>query len=124
MHYHRIRPIGAIRSHSVSRSKVVLALISLPVLLLGLAGTALASDYDSTLWQRYFTVEYITEQLAERFEEVHDITANITYIQVSSRDGSKSEGQLQLLAIFPDLVRATWVKPDLLSGILWIADTE
>src|SRR5690606_29190476 len=37
---------------------------------------------------------------------------------------SRSQGQMLLQAIFPDLARAAWIKPDFLSGIVWILDMQ
>ena len=31
---------------------------------------------------------------------------------------------MHVRAIFPNLARASWIKPDILSGIFWILDTE
>ena len=70
------------------------------------------------------TIEGIAERLAVRFRDVDDITARIQFVQVSPRDGSRSQGELLLQAIFPDLARAAWLKPDFLSGIVWILDTQ
>ena len=48
----------------------------------------------------------------------------VSFTQISERDGSKSEGELQLAAIFPDLVRATWTKPEIYAGVFYILDAQ
>ncbi len=70
------------------------------------------------------TIEYIAQKLETRIQDVIDITADIAFVQVSPRNGSRSEGELQLKALFPDLVRAAWTSPDFLSGLLWILDVQ
>lgn len=70
------------------------------------------------------TVEYIAENLAARMQSVIDISANVSFTQVSPRNGSRSDGEIQIKAIFPNLVRAVWMSPDLLRGLLWIVDTQ
>ncbi len=70
------------------------------------------------------SVEQIADTLSARIQDVRDVSATVSFVQVSERDGSRMEGEVRLAAIFPDLVRATWNKPDYLSGVIWILDSE
>lgn len=68
------------------------------------------------------TLERIHEELEQHVAQVRDLKATVSFTQVSARDGSKSEGELQLAAIFPDLVKATWTKPEIYAGVFYIID--
>src|SRR5690606_13629168 len=59
------------------------------------------------------TLERIHDELSQHIARVRDLTARVSFVQVSPRDGSKIEGELELAAIVPDLARATWVKPEI-----------
>lgn len=68
------------------------------------------------------TLERIHRELEQHVAQVRDVKATISFVQISERDGSKSEGELQLAAIFPDLVKATWTKPEIYAGVFYIVD--
>lgn len=70
------------------------------------------------------TLERIHQELREQVGRVRDIKARVSITQISPRDGSKSEGELQLAAIFPDLARATWTKPEIYAGVFYIIDVQ
>lgn len=70
------------------------------------------------------TLDRIHEELREQVSRVRDIKARVSITQISPRDGSKSEGELQLAAIFPDLARATWTKPEIYAGVFYIIDVQ
>lgn len=74
---------------------------------------------DSTI-----SIDQIADTLTARIQDVRDMSARVSFVQVSERDGSRMEGEVHLAAIFPNLVRATWIKPDYLSGVIWILDSE
>lgn len=82
-----------------------------------------ASDAASSLSES-LSVEQIADTLNARIQEVHDVSATVSFVQVAVRDGSRTEGEVRLAAIFPDLVRATWLKPEYLAGVIWILDAE
>ena len=69
-------------------------------------------------------MDRIHHELREQVARVRDIKATVSLTQVSPRDGSKSEGELQLAAIFPDLARATWTKPEIYAGVFYIIDVQ
>lgn len=126
------RPGGLSRCHlsaPIGIAKVVLfiacfagiALLSSPVRASADADQGNASSASAS---EELKIEYIAERLAARFKDVSDVTATISFVQVSPRDGSRSQGQMLLQAIFPDLARAAWIKPDFLSGIVWILDMQ
>lgn len=68
------------------------------------------------------TLERIHQELEQHVARVRDVKATVSFVQISERDGSKSEGELQLAAIFPDLVKATWTKPEIYAGVFYIID--
>lgn len=70
------------------------------------------------------TLERIHAELSEHLSRVTDITARVSFVQRSPRDGSKTEGELELAAIFPDLARATWTKPEIYAGVFYILDAQ
>lgn len=70
------------------------------------------------------TLERIHHELERHVAQVRDVNATVSFTQISPRDGSKSEGELQLAAIFPDLVRATWTKPEIYAGVFYIIDVQ
>lgn len=71
-----------------------------------------------------YTVEHIVEQLSNRVEQVQDLSATISFTRISARDGSKTEGIIRLEAVFPDVIRATFLRPELWEGALFILDAE
>lgn len=77
---------------------------------------AAQSDDDS------LTLEQIIDELAVHLSQVRDVTAtlNVSFM----RDDSEVKGELALAAIFPDLIRATWVQPEFYSGMFYILDAE
>lgn len=70
------------------------------------------------------TVDTIAQKLAQRVQDVHDLSATVTFVQISARNGARSEGEMHLKALFPDLVRVTWHNPEMLRGLVWIVDTQ
>lgn len=121
-----------VRPHSIAPTStlpvIVLIAVSLVGISFGIGLTQLAyadtpSQPPSTVASD-ITVEYIAQKLATRVQDVIDITAQVAFVQNSPRNDSRSEGELQLKALFPDLVRAVWTSPDFLSGLLWILDTQ
>lgn len=70
------------------------------------------------------TLERIHDELSQHIARVRDLTARVSFVQVSPRDGSKIEGELELAAIVPDLARATWVKPEIYAGVFYILDAQ
>lgn len=71
-----------------------------------------------------YTVDHIVEQLSNRVEQVQDLSATISFVRISARDGSKTEGTIRLEAVFPDVIRATFLRPELWEGALFILDAE
>jgi len=104
--------------------------LSLTLVLLARAGAqdalpgAEQAPSDPAATEDAVSVDTIAAALNARIQDVRDVSATVRFVQVSERDGSRMEGEVHLAAIFPDLVRATWIKPDYLSGVIWIMDSE
>lgn len=71
-----------------------------------------------------YTVDFIVERLNHRIEQVKDLSATISFVRVSARDGSRMEGTIRLEAVFPSVIRATFLRPELWEGALFILDAE
>lgn len=69
-------------------------------------------------------IDFVAEMLKERIDEVRDVSAIVTFFNVSARNGSRDEGRVHLAAIFPDLIRVTFIQPEFFSGVFYILDSE
>lgn len=69
------------------------------------------------------TLDDISARLERQLETAFDVIAQVKFVQIAA-DGSKNEGILRLEAIFPDLVRATWIKPEIYEGVFFILDFD
>lgn len=99
-------------------------LIGSTLVLVTLIGVAFSPGQSYVVHAKELTVDYIAEKLAARVQNVIDLSATVAFTQTSSRNGARSDGEIQLQAIFPGLVRAAWTNPDILRGLLWILDTH
>jgi len=80
--------------------------------------------FESASVQPEITLERIQAELSEHVSRVKDVTAKVSFVQRSPRDGSMIEGELEIAAIFPDLARATWTKPEIYAGVFYILDAQ
>lgn len=79
---------------------------------------------DAAPVQADLTLDRIHAELKEHISRIKDVTARVRFVQISPRDGSKIEGELELAAILPDLARATWIKPEIYAGVFYILDAQ
>jgi len=105
-------PAPARSTRSAARALACILLIAA----IAIHGAAASADL--------ITLDQIADALEAHVQEVRDVSATVSFVQVAARDGSRMEGEVELAAIFPNLVRATWIKPDYLAGVVWILDAE
>lgn len=86
----------------------------------GVGATSTESGPETTS----LTLQDIAGQLSDRLATVADVSVLVSFTQFSNRDGSKNEGELQLEAVLPHLIRATWTKPEIYSGVFFILDSQ
>ncbi len=71
-----------------------------------------------------YTVDHIVEQLNYRVAQVQDLSATISFVRIGARDGSRTEGTVRIEAVFPHVIRATFLGPPLWEGVVFILDAE
>lgn len=71
-----------------------------------------------------YTVDYIVEHLNQRVEQMRDLSAVISWVRIGARDGSRTEGSVRIEAVFPHVIRATFLGPSLWEGVVYILDAE
>lgn len=68
------------------------------------------------------TVDEIVALLQEAYDELDDIQLTVRMKEIHPRDGTVSEGRVDVTARMPDLIRLTYHEPEIWTGMIVVID--